>query len=57
VDSSSSTGQNAEGNRVAKGTIQPVVVNGAATLSCDTTQNGFTPATVCALGPWRGAGP
>jgi hypothetical protein len=40
VVSSSSTGQYAEGNRPAKGTIQPVVVNGAATLSCDTTQNG-----------------
>ena len=30
----------AEGHRVAKGTIQPVMVNGVPTLSCDTTANG-----------------
>jgi hypothetical protein len=40
VVSSSSTSQDAEGNGAAQGTIQPVMVNGAATLSCDTTQNG-----------------
>jgi len=32
----------AEDRRVAKGTIHAVLVNGQPTLSCDTTQNGFT---------------
>ena len=32
----------AEDQRVAKGTIHAVLVNGQPTLSCDTTQNGFT---------------
>ncbi len=31
----------AEGNRVAKSSIQLVMVNGTPTLSCDMTQNGF----------------
>jgi RHS repeat-associated protein len=41
----------AEGNRVAKGTIQPVMVNGQTTLSCDTTVNGFALASQYLLGP------
>ena len=41
----------ASGNRVAKGTIQPVIVNGLPTLSCDTTANGFTVTNQYILGP------
>jgi len=41
---------NAEGKRVAKGTIQPVMVNGQATLSCDVTQNGFVATNESVLG-------
>lgn len=41
----------AEGNRVAKGTIQWVMVNGVSTLSCDTTQNSFTATTAYVRGP------
>ena len=32
----------AEGNRVAKGSAHPVLAGGVYTLSCDTTQNGFS---------------
>jgi RHS repeat-associated protein len=43
----------AAGNRVAKGTIQSVIVmvNGQQTLSCDTTVNGFVLASQYLLGP------
>ena len=40
-----------EGNRVAKGDIHKVTVNGVLTLTCDTSQNGFTPTAAYALGP------
>jgi RHS repeat-associated protein len=42
---------NAEGQRVAKGTITPVTVNGHPTLSCDITVNGFTLTNQYLLGP------
>ena len=32
----------AEGNQVAKGSAHPVLAGGVYTLSCDTTQNGFS---------------
>jgi RHS repeat-associated protein len=41
----------ANGTRVAKGTIHSVLVNGVATLSCDLTQNGFTLTESYVLGP------
>ena len=41
----------ADGTRVAKGTIHSVLVNGVATLSCDLTQNGFTLTESYVLGP------
>jgi RHS repeat-associated protein len=42
---------NAEGQRVAKGTIQLVTVNGQPTLSCDTTLNQFVLTNQYLLGP------
>jgi RHS repeat-associated protein len=42
---------NAEGQRVAKGTIQFVTVNGQSTLSCDTTVNQFVLTNQYLLGP------
>jgi RHS repeat-associated protein len=41
----------AEGNRVAKGSIHLVMINSVPTLSCDATQNGFTATVVYVLGP------